>query len=82
MSTPLTPPTPIPLPIKAPSKLQNIVTIINFTLQGLSLIPGLSAPIALEQALQRILMNALAAYQAETGKPFNIQNIPLETLVP
>jgi hypothetical protein len=55
--------------------------IINFSLQALSLIPGFAAPIALEQAIQRILMGALAAYQAETGKPFDITKIPLETPV-
>jgi len=72
---------PVPLPVSAPSKLQTILNIINFALQGLALVPGLGAPIALEQALQRILMNALSAYQAETGKPFDITQIPLETPV-
>jgi hypothetical protein len=72
-----TPPTPVTLS----SKLSNILEIINFALQALALIPGLGGPIALEQAIQRILMNALAAYQAETGKPFDITNIPLETPV-
>lgn len=62
-------------------KLQNILTIINFALQALALIPGAAGPIALEQAIQRILMSALAAYQAEAGKPFDITNIPLETPV-
>jgi hypothetical protein len=68
--------------IPSTSKLQNILTIINFALQALSIIPGLGGPIALEQALQRILTNALAAYNAETGKPFDITQIPHEALVP
>jgi len=68
-------------PIPVTSKLSNILEIINFSLQALALIPGLAGPIALEQAIQKILMNALAAYQAETGKPFDITNIPLETPV-
>ena len=72
MSTPTIPVT---------SKLSNILEIINFALQALALIPALAGPIALEQAIQRILMNALAAYQAETGKPFDITNIPIETPV-
>ena len=59
-------------------KLQNIVAIINFALQALALIPGAAGPIALEQAIQRILMSALAAYNAEAGKPFDITQIPLE----
>ena len=68
-------------PIVMTSKLSNILEIINFALQALALIPSLAGPIALEQAIQRILMNALAAYQAETGRPFDITNIPLETPV-
>jgi hypothetical protein len=67
--------TPPPTP---PSKLQNILAIINLALQGLAAIPALTVPIAIEQAFQQILVNALAAFQAETGKPFDIQNIPLE----
>jgi hypothetical protein len=58
--------------------LDNILAIINFALQALALIPGAAGPIALEQAIQKILMNALAAFQAETGKPFSVANIPLE----
>ena len=71
----------VPVAIPGPSKLQTILNIINFALQGLALVPGLGAPIALEQALQRILMNALAAFQQESGKPFSIAEIPLETPV-
>ena len=71
MSTPITPAVP-------PTKLQNILAIINLALQGLAAIPALTVPIAIEQGFQRILMNALAVWQAETGKPFDISQIPLE----
>ena len=64
-----------------PSKVQTILSIINAALQGLSLIPGLGAPVAIEQTFQRILTNALAAYQAETGQPIDLTKIPLETKV-
>ena len=70
--------TPPITPAVPPSRLQNILAIINLALQGLASIPVLTVPIAIEQSFQRILMNALAAYQQETGQPFNIQNIPLE----
>ena len=76
-------PTPSPAP---PTKLQNILSIINATLTGLTLIPGLGAGIAtgisIEQVLQGILTNALAAYQQEAGKPIDLTAIPQEALVP
>jgi hypothetical protein len=74
-----TAPTPTPAP---PSKLQNILSIINLALQGLSAVPALTLPIGLEQTFQKILTNALAAYQQETGQPIDLSKIPLETPVP
>jgi hypothetical protein len=78
-------PTPTPSPAP-PTKLQNILTIINEVLTGLTLIPGLgqdvAAAVALEQALQNILKSALATYQQETGKPIDLTAIPQEALVP
>jgi hypothetical protein len=66
--------------------LQNILTIINEVLSGLTLIPGIgqsvAAGVALEQTLQGILTAALAAYQQETGKPIDLTAIPQEALVP
>lgn len=74
--------TPTPVP-PSPSKLTTILSIINGALQGLTLIPGLgagvAAAVAIEQALQGILGNALAAYQAEAGQPIDLSKIPLET---
>jgi hypothetical protein len=81
VSTIRIPPTPTPSPAP-PSKLQNILSIINLALQGLSTIPVLSLPIALEQTFQKILTNALAAYQQETGQPIDLSKIPQETPVP
>jgi len=72
-------PTPSPAP---PTKLQNILSIINLALQGLSVIPTLTLPIAVEQTLQGILTKALATYVQETGAPINLANIPSETPVP
>jgi hypothetical protein len=69
-------------PTPAPSKIQTILAIINAALQGLSIIPGLGAPVAIEQAFQSILTNALAAYKAEAGQPIDLSKIPLETPVP
>ena len=70
-----------PNPVTAPSKVQTILAIVNAALQGLSLVPGLQAPIAIEQTFQKILTNALAAYQAETGQPIDLTKIPLEAKV-
>jgi hypothetical protein len=74
-----TTPTPSPAP---PTKLQNILSIINLALQGLSAIPVLNLPIAIEQTFQTILTNALSAYQQESGAPIDLTKIPLETPVP
>jgi hypothetical protein len=80
-----TSPTPTPSPAP-PTKLQNILSIINAVLRGLSLIPGIGAGAAvagsIEEVLQGILTNALAAYQQETGKPIDLTAIPQEALVP
>lgn len=73
---------PIPSPSPAGSRLSNILAIINLVLGALSAIPALGLPIAIEQAFQKILTNALAAYQAETGLPIDLTKIPQETLVP
>jgi hypothetical protein len=78
VSTPA-PVTPSPAP---PTKLQSILSIINLALQGLSAIPALTLPIAVEQTFQGILTNALAAYQAENGAPLDLTKIPQEALVP
>ena len=81
MSDPITtPPTTTPgAPV--PSKLDNILAIINIALGALAQIPVLALPIAIEQGFQRILTSALAAYEQESGKPFDLRNIPLEPKV-
>jgi len=72
-----------PTPSPAPStKLQNILSLINLALQGLSLIPGLSTIIGLEQIFQKLLMTGLVAYQTETGQPFDLSKIPQEAPIP
>lgn len=72
-------PTPSPAP---PSKLQNILAIINLVLGALSAVPVLGVPIAIEQAFQKILTNALQAYQQEAGLPIDLSKIPLEEQLP
>lgn len=73
--------TPAPSPNPPGSTLSSILAIINLVLGALSTIPQLGLPIAIEQAFQKILTNALAAYQAETGQPIDLTKIPQETLV-
>jgi hypothetical protein len=73
---------PIPSPNPPGSKLQNILSIINIVLGALSAIPGLGVPIQIEQAFQGILTKALAAYQAESGQPIDLTQIPPEAQLP
>jgi len=65
------------------SKVDTILGIITFALQGLALIPGLpggiAVGVAIEQTLQGILSKALAAYHAEVGAPLDLAKIPLQT---
>jgi len=68
--------------IAGPSKLQTILAIINAALQGLTLVPGIGNAASLGLLFEGILKNALAAYQAEAGKPIDLTQIPLETPVP
>jgi hypothetical protein len=80
--------TPTPSPAPATDKVQNILSIINLALQGLT-IAGSFTPIGgaiagavkLEQLFQGMLQNALAAYHAEVGQPIDLTKIPLETPV-
>jgi hypothetical protein len=80
-----TTPTPSPAP---PSKLDNILRIINFSLQGLSVASSftpfgaaVAGGIKLEQLFQGLLTNALQAYHAEVGQPFDLSKIPFEAPV-
>jgi hypothetical protein len=66
----------------APSKLQTILQIIQFALAGLSAVPVVGPGAALAGAFIQIFQNASALYQAETGQPFDVTKIPLETKVP
>ncbi len=72
-------PTPVPVP---PTKLQNILSIVNIALQGLQAVPVLALPISIEQAFQEILSKALATYQQESGQPIDLSKIPQEDIVP
>ena len=63
----------------APSKLQTILSIIQIALSALgTVVPGT----ALAGVFITIFQNATALYQAETGQPFDINRIPLESKLP
>lgn len=64
------------------SKLQLILLLIQTTLTALSKVPVVGPDAVLASSLLTILQNALALYQAETGKPFDATLIPQETPVP
>lgn len=82
MSTPPLNPSPNP----PNTKIQSIELIISLALQGLVLIPGIgpgvAAAVKLEQLLQGIFSNALAAHQAEVGQPIDLATLKFEDLVP
>ena len=83
MSTPQPPIIPVgPGTPATPSKLSLILAIIQAALAGLSAVPIIGPESALAGVLLKILMNGLAAYQAETGQPLDLSKIPLETPVP
>lgn len=65
----------------APSKQSLILEIIQLALTGLQAVPIASAGAALVSTFLAIYQNAAAAYEAETGTPFNVTKIPLETPV-
>lgn len=62
-----------------PSKLQNILSILQSVLTALgTVVPGTG----LAAVLLGIFQNASSLYQQETGQPFDITKIPQETPVP
>jgi hypothetical protein len=72
-----TPSTPL---ASSPSKIQNILGIINLAIKGLSLAPGPVGAIGgIASIFSQMLQNGLLLYQQETGQPFDITKIPLET---
>jgi hypothetical protein len=78
----------VPSPAPAGSKLQNILSIINMALQGLTIAgrftpigAAITAGVKLEQIFQAMLQNALQVYQQETGQPIDLTKIPLESPV-
>jgi hypothetical protein len=75
-------PTSSPAPAGGTSTLSNILNILNTILPILASIPGLGLPIQIEQAFQKIFSNALAAYEAQTGKPLDLTLIPQEAQLP
>lgn len=82
MTTQPIPVTNAPLPAAASSKLQNIENIILAALAGLQLVPGTTgATASLLGVFAGILVNAQAAYAAESGQPIDLTKIPLETPV-
>jgi hypothetical protein len=73
-----TQPTPSPAP---PTKLQNIEAIILAALQGLSMIPVIGGTASIIGVLANILVKAQGVYQQETGQPYDLSKVPLETPV-
>lgn len=65
----------------APSKQSLILEIIQLALDGLQAVPVTAAPAALTSVFLGIYQKATATYQAETGQPFDVTKIPLETPV-
>jgi hypothetical protein len=71
-----------PIPTPSQSKLLTILAIIQAALTGLALVPGpVGAIDKVGLVFYGILMNALAAYQAESGTVLDVTKIPFETPV-
>ena len=64
--------------VSGASKASLIVNIIQLALIGLQAVPQTAAPAALAETFVGILQNALGAYQAEVGQPFDATKIPIE----
>lgn len=65
-----------------PSKLSTILEIIQLALAGLQAVPVTSVAAGLASTFLGIFQNATNLYQQETGQPFDVTKIPLETPVP
>jgi hypothetical protein len=61
--------------------VDNILLIIKLILTALSAVPVIGADAALASALIALYQKATAAYQEATGKPFDVNMIPLEEKV-
>lgn len=65
-------------PVPTPSKVQNILAIIDAALKGLTLIPVVGTVAGLGDIFLNILRGGLNAYQAEVGAPLDLSKIPYE----
>jgi hypothetical protein len=63
------------------SKIQSILSIIQAALGALSTLPVVGPGAELASVFLQIYQNATALYQAETGQPFDVTKIPIETKV-
>ena len=63
------------------SKLQTILSVIQLALGALSKLPVVGPGSELASVFLQIFQNASALYTAETGQPFDVTKIPLETKV-
>lgn len=63
------------------SKLQLILLIIQTALTALSKVPVVGPEAADASVFLQIYQSAAALYQQETGQPFDVTKIPLETKV-
>jgi len=75
MSTPAT-----PLPPKPPSTIDRLLSILDIGLKTTAAIVGgpAGAGISAADALLQIGAHAKAAYEAETGQPYDLSKVPLE----
>jgi len=64
----------------APSKLETILQDIQIALDiAKPLVPvGIGVDIALEQAIEQLLIKAFQAYEANKGTPYDLANLPDE----
>jgi hypothetical protein len=66
----------------AASKEQLILQVIQLALAGLQAVPVTAAGAAIASVFLGIFQNATALFEQQTGLPFDVTKIPLETPVP
>lgn len=63
------------------SKADQILAIIQLILKGLTAVPVVGGAASLTSVLLQAFQGAVALYEAETGQPFDITQIPQQTPV-
>jgi len=73
--------TPVTPTVPGTSLLDQLLMIMNLSLQGLSAVPVAGSFAGIADAFLKIFIAAKLAHEAQTGQPLNFALIPIETPV-